>query len=89
MDRLDPDRLDVAQPDLDGRNPEEVDGPVLEARVAAQCDGVLAQVDAAMKLDLSGHVVMPGACTKMIPVAPGDVVRVEFDRLGPVSVAFG
>jgi len=37
----------------------------------------------------AGHVVMPGACTKMIPVAPGDVVRVEFDRLGPVSVAFG
>ncbi len=37
----------------------------------------------------AGHVVMPGACTKMIPVAPGDRVRVEFDRLGPVSVAFG
>lgn len=35
-----------------------------------------------------GHVVMPGSCTRMIPVAPGDVIRADFDRLGHVSVAF-
>jgi 2-keto-4-pentenoate hydratase len=35
-----------------------------------------------------GHVVMPGSCTRMIPVRAGDVVRADFDRLGHVSVAF-
>ncbi|MHB1444691.1 MAG: fumarylacetoacetate hydrolase family protein, partial [Acidimicrobiales bacterium] len=35
-----------------------------------------------------GHVIMPGACTRMIPVAAGDVVRAEFDQLGPVSAVF-
>ena len=35
-----------------------------------------------------GHVVMPGSCTRMIPVQPGDVVRADFDRLGHVSTAF-
>jgi 2-keto-4-pentenoate hydratase len=37
----------------------------------------------------AGHVVMPGACTRMIPVTAGDVVRAEFDGLGHVAVAFG
>jgi 2-keto-4-pentenoate hydratase len=35
-----------------------------------------------------GHVIMPGACTRMIPVAAGDEIRVEFERLGDVAVAF-
>jgi 2-keto-4-pentenoate hydratase len=35
-----------------------------------------------------GHVMMPGSCTRMIPVRPGDVVRAEFDRLGYVSLSF-
>jgi 2-keto-4-pentenoate hydratase len=35
-----------------------------------------------------GHVIMPGSCTRMIPVCPGDVVRAEFDRLGYVSLSF-
>jgi len=35
-----------------------------------------------------GHVIMPGACTRMIPVTAGDVVRAEFDQLGPVSAVF-
>ena len=35
-----------------------------------------------------GHVVMPGSCTRMIPVAAGDVIRADFDGLGHVSVAF-
>lgn len=35
-----------------------------------------------------GDVVMPGSCTRMIPVQPGDVVRAEFDNLGHVSVSF-
>jgi 2-keto-4-pentenoate hydratase len=35
-----------------------------------------------------GRVIMPGSCTRMIPVRPGDVVRAEFDRLGYVSLSF-
>ncbi|MHB1924141.1 MAG: 2-keto-4-pentenoate hydratase [Acidimicrobiales bacterium] len=35
-----------------------------------------------------GHVIMPGACTRMIPVSAGDVIRAEFDQLGPVSAVF-
>lgn len=36
----------------------------------------------------AGHVVMPGACTRMIPVAPGDVVTARFGALGSVTAAF-
>ncbi|MFQ5556256.1 MAG: 2-keto-4-pentenoate hydratase [Acidimicrobiales bacterium] len=36
----------------------------------------------------AGDVVMPGSCTRMVPVVAGDVVRADFDRLGHVSVAF-
>jgi 2-keto-4-pentenoate hydratase len=35
-----------------------------------------------------GHVIMPGSCTRMIPIGPGDSVRAEFDRLGHVTVSF-
>jgi 2-keto-4-pentenoate hydratase len=35
-----------------------------------------------------GHVIMPGSCTRMIPVRAGDVVRAEFDQLGHVTAAF-
>lgn len=35
-----------------------------------------------------GHVIMPGSCTRMVPIAPGDTIRAEFDVLGPVSVRF-
>lgn len=36
-----------------------------------------------------GNVILPGSCTRMAPVAPGDVVRADFDRLGPVTAVFG
>ncbi len=36
----------------------------------------------------AGHVVLPGSCTRAADVAPGDVVRADFDRLGPVEVGF-
>ena len=32
-----------------------------------------------------GHVIMPGSCTRMVPVAAGDVIRAEFDQLGSVT----
>jgi len=32
--------------------------------------------------------VMPGSCTRAVDVAPGDVVRADFDSLGHVMVAF-
>lgn len=35
-----------------------------------------------------GHVIMPGSCTRMIPVEAGDAVRADFDRLGHVSAVF-
>lgn len=35
-----------------------------------------------------GHVVMPGSCTRMVPVGAGDVVRADFDGLGHVAVRF-
>ncbi|MEL6186592.1 MAG: fumarylacetoacetate hydrolase family protein [Myxococcota bacterium] len=35
-----------------------------------------------------GHVILPGSCTRAIDVAPGDVIRGDFDRLGHVSVKF-
>ena len=34
----------------------------------------------------AGSVVLAGAWTAAIPVAAGDVVRAEFDRIGPVEV---
>ena len=35
-----------------------------------------------------GHVIMPGSCTRMVPLAAGDVITAEFDQLGSVSVGF-
>jgi 2-keto-4-pentenoate hydratase len=34
-----------------------------------------------------GHLVMTGALHAAVPMAPGDVFRAEFDRLGPVTLA--
>lgn len=35
-----------------------------------------------------GHVILPGSCTKMHPVNPGDSFRADFDQLGSVSINF-
>lgn len=35
-----------------------------------------------------GDVIMPGSCTRMVPIAKGDVIRADFDTLGHVSVTF-
>ncbi len=37
----------------------------------------------------AGHVVMTGSLHAAFDVAPGDVVRADFDRLGSVTVRFG
>jgi 2-keto-4-pentenoate hydratase len=34
-----------------------------------------------------GHLVMTGALHAAVPMAPGDVFRAEFDRLGPITLA--
>jgi 2-keto-4-pentenoate hydratase len=34
----------------------------------------------------AGSVIMTGALHAMVPVAPGDVFRAEFDRLGPITI---
>ena len=34
----------------------------------------------------AGSVVLAGAWTAAIPVAPGDMIQAEFDRIGSVSV---
>lgn len=35
-----------------------------------------------------GHVVLPGACARAVPVKPGDRVEGDFDVLGRVAVTF-
>lgn len=35
-----------------------------------------------------GHVVLPGACTAMVPVEAGDTVSAEFAGLGTVTTSF-
>jgi 2-keto-4-pentenoate hydratase len=35
-----------------------------------------------------GHVIMPGSCTRMVPIAAGDHIRADFDVLGHVAVRF-
>jgi 2-oxo-3-hexenedioate decarboxylase len=35
----------------------------------------------------AGQVVLAGALTEALPVAPGDVIVARFDRLGPVELA--
>jgi len=37
----------------------------------------------------AGHVILAGACTRMVAVAAGDTVRGDFDGLGHVAVRFG
>lgn len=37
----------------------------------------------------AGHVVLPGSCTRAVPVAAGDTVVAEFGPLGTVTVVFG
>lgn len=34
----------------------------------------------------TGSVIMTGALHAMVPVAPGDVFRADFDRLGPITI---
>lgn len=35
-----------------------------------------------------GHVILPGSCTRAVPVRAGDAVRTDFDGLGSVEVTF-
>ena len=64
-----------------------VSGAVLGNPVSAVC--WLANKLASFEVGLeAGQVVMPGSCTRAIPVGPGDHVRAEFDGLGFVSVRF-
>lgn len=37
----------------------------------------------------AGDVVLPGSCTRMEPINPGDVIRADFDRLGHVAFSIG
>lgn len=62
-------------------------GAVLGNPASAVC--WLANKLAGFEIELeAGQVVMPGSCTRAVPVAPGDQVRAEFDGLGFVSVGF-
>ena len=36
----------------------------------------------------AGHVILPGSCTRAVPVDAGDVVLAEFGPLGDVTVSF-
>lgn len=35
-----------------------------------------------------GHVIIPGSCTRMVPIGAGDTIRADFDVLGHVEVTF-
>lgn len=71
-------------------------GEVIETGTAAAVLGNpvtaiawLAQTVSAFGVSLeAGQVVLPGSCTRAVPVESGDVVRAEFDSLGPVEVHF-
>lgn len=73
-----------------------VNGSVVERGTAAAVLGNpvtsvawLARTIGAFDIALeAGHVVLPGSCTRAVDVRAGDRVRAEFDRLGPVEVAF-
>jgi len=56
------------------------------ARCVAWLANKLAEFDQGL---FAGQIVMPGAVHRAVTVAPGDVVRAVFDRLGPVTVHFG
>lgn len=60
-------------------------GAVLGNPASAVCwlANMLAGFEVALE---AGQVVMPGGCTRSVPVGPGDHVRAEFDGLGFVSV---
>ena len=62
-------------------------GAVLGNPASAVCwlANKLADFEVALE---AGQVVMPGACTRAVPVESGDHVRAEFDGLGFVSVRF-
>ena len=90
-----PTRLDAIDPALVGavlyKNGEIVEtgcsGAVLGNPVTAVA--WLANKVAAFGVSLEpGHVIMPGSCTRMVPVAPGDLIRAEFDDLGHVTARF-
>jgi 2-keto-4-pentenoate hydratase len=34
----------------------------------------------------AGSIIMTGALHAMVPIAPGDVFRADFDRLGPITI---
>lgn len=36
----------------------------------------------------AGHVILPGALSRAVDVAPGDTIEADFDRIGSVSVRF-
>ena len=49
----------------------------------------LANKVAAFEVGLEeGQVILPGSCTRMIPVRAGDVIRADFDGLGHVTTSF-
>lgn len=57
------------------------------AAAVAWLANTLAALDGAAGLE-AGHVVLPGSCTRAMPVTPGTSVRGDFDVLGSVSVTF-
>ncbi|MCA9505745.1 MAG: fumarylacetoacetate hydrolase family protein [Spirochaetaceae bacterium] len=73
-----------------------VDGEIVETGTAAAVLGNpvtsvawLARTVGAFDVGLeAGHVILPGSCTRAVPVRPGSVVRADFDGLGHVDVRF-
>jgi 2-keto-4-pentenoate hydratase len=73
------------------RNGETVESGTAAAVLGNPVTAVawLAQTVSAFGVSLeAGQVVLPGSCTRAVAVESGDVVRAEFDHLGPVEVQF-
>ena len=73
------------------RNGETIDSGAGAAALGnpARCVAWLANKFATFGESLhAGDIILPGAVHRMVPVAPGDVFRADFARLGPVTVAF-
>jgi 2-keto-4-pentenoate hydratase len=87
VDRLDL-RLVGAVLRKNGRVQESgASGAVLGNPASAVCWLANKLADFEVELE-AGQVVIPGSCTRAVPVAGGDHVRAEFDGLGFVSVRF-
>lgn len=70
------------QPAASGRGADALDHPLNVVQ------WLIAHCAANNTVIRSGEIITTGTCTGLIPVAPGDTIRVEFPGLGEVAASF-